>query len=239
MTIRPVTTEMRSEKALLDYIRKQDPEAAAALEAKATQARTLRTQLASSRTSQKDSAKADAAQRLARIKQEIQAMKMQAGDPRQMLRRIAELKRELAQLARQLGASESGSAAASPDTPQTDAAATKQAATQAQDEDDPIAAARAYLLDTVDAHGKEAEAYVAARRAADLPAYTSNAAPITKAGADTETMKQLRVLDAKLKQLDAETARRLHAQNGSPAQQALEIAATAASETANRVDVFA
>lgn len=85
---------------LLARIRKADPDKADALKRRMEESQSLTTQMEALRRGMKQAPKADAAQRVARIKEEIRLLRTMGGDPKMVARRIAQLARELGQAAR-------------------------------------------------------------------------------------------------------------------------------------------
>lgn len=85
-----------AEKSILDSISQESPDKADALEKKLDDTKQADAQLRNIRQSLGQSQKADAAEKVKRIKEQIKMLKMMGGDPKQVARQIAQLARELA-----------------------------------------------------------------------------------------------------------------------------------------------
>lgn len=88
-------------QSVIEAIRRDDPSEARVLEGKLEDAKQAAEQLSLLRKGTAKSHKADAAEKVKRIKAEIQAIRMAGGDPKAVARRIAQLARELASAARE------------------------------------------------------------------------------------------------------------------------------------------
>lgn len=100
-----------SRDRLMAEIKKANPDKADALSRQYEDSKSLAKQMEALRKSMKDAPKADAAQRVARIKEEIRMLQMMGGDPKLVAHRVAQLARELGQAAKTYAAASSGSAA--------------------------------------------------------------------------------------------------------------------------------
>ncbi|MDQ5988639.1 MAG: hypothetical protein CSYNP_04400 [Syntrophus sp. SKADARSKE-3] len=89
------------QESLLADIGRTDPEKADDLKKKMEDTQQVVDQLKTGRMNTLKSRKAEAVEKVKRIKQEIQMLKAMGGDPRALARRIAQLSRELAQAARE------------------------------------------------------------------------------------------------------------------------------------------
>jgi hypothetical protein len=83
-------------QSVIEGVRRDDTTAAEVLERKLAEAKQAVEQLSVMRKGMAQSRKADAAEKVKRIKAEIQALRMAGGDPKMIARRIAQLARELA-----------------------------------------------------------------------------------------------------------------------------------------------
>jgi hypothetical protein len=86
---------------ILDKIRQTDPENADALEKRLNDDKQVIAQLRGSKAKAAHARKADAAEKISRIKQQIQMLKMMGGDPKIVAKQIARLAKELASAARE------------------------------------------------------------------------------------------------------------------------------------------
>lgn len=100
-----------SRDRLMAEIKKANPDKADALSRQYEDSKSLAKQMEALRKGMKDAPKADAAQRVARIKEEIRMLQMMGGDPKLVAHRVAQLARELGQAAKTYAAASSGSAA--------------------------------------------------------------------------------------------------------------------------------
>jgi len=89
------------QESLLADIGRTDPEKADDLKKKMEDTQQVVDQLKTGRMNTLKSRKAEAVEKVKRIKQEIQMLKAMGGDPKALARRIAQLSRELAQAARE------------------------------------------------------------------------------------------------------------------------------------------
>jgi len=101
-----------SEAIIMDKIRGADPESASTLEKRLNDSRQVIAQLNNSKTNAVQSKKAAAAEKVKRIKAEIQMLKTMGGDPKLVARHIARLARELKAAAREYASAGSTSGAA-------------------------------------------------------------------------------------------------------------------------------
>lgn len=101
-----------SEAIMMDKIRGADPERADALEKRLNDSRQVIAQLSNSKSNAAKSKKAAAAEKVKRIKAEIQMLKTMGGDPKLVARHIARLARELKAAAREYASAGSTSGAA-------------------------------------------------------------------------------------------------------------------------------
>ena len=101
-----------SEAIMMDKIRGADPERADALEKRLNDSRQVIAQLSNSKSNAAQSKKAAAAEKVKRIKAEIQMLKTMGGDPKLVARHIARLARELKAAAREYASAGSTSGAA-------------------------------------------------------------------------------------------------------------------------------
>ena len=85
-----------SEERMIDQIREGDPEKADALVKQLNDYKQISAQLKNGKSSAAQSKKAEAAEKIKRIKAEIQMIKTMGGDPKLVARQIARLARELA-----------------------------------------------------------------------------------------------------------------------------------------------
>lgn len=90
-----------SEAFLLERLREADPESAGALEKQLDDIKKVTAQLKDGKSSVAQSKKAAAAEKIKRIKAEIQMLKTMGGDPKLIARQIARLARELASAVRE------------------------------------------------------------------------------------------------------------------------------------------
>ncbi len=105
-----------AQEQLLARIQRENPDKADALKRQLEDSKSVLAQMEAMKRNMRQAPKADAAQRVARIKEEIRMLKMMGGDPKTVARRIAHLARELGQAAKAYAAAGSGadaSAAAS------------------------------------------------------------------------------------------------------------------------------
>jgi archaellum component FlaC len=84
-----------AEGRMLDSIKQVDPEKADVLEKRLEDTRQAVSQLSAIKQSMSQTKKANAAEKIARIKEQIKMLKMMGGDPRSIARQIAQLAREL------------------------------------------------------------------------------------------------------------------------------------------------
>jgi len=108
-----------SQKIVLDSIRQTDPEKADALKKHLADAEQVIAQLRSGKSKAAQSRKAEAAEKIKRIKEEIKMLMAMGGDPKMIARQIARLAKDLAAAAREYasaGGSLSQDSAATPDT---------------------------------------------------------------------------------------------------------------------------
>jgi len=94
-----------SQKYLLDTMQKTDPEKADALKKKLDDAEQAIDKLRSGKSNAKESRKAAAAQKIARIKEEILLLMRMGGDPKMIAKKVAQLSKELATAAHDYAAS--------------------------------------------------------------------------------------------------------------------------------------
>ncbi|PKN04993.1 MAG: hypothetical protein CVU74_04070 [Deltaproteobacteria bacterium HGW-Deltaproteobacteria-9] len=90
-----------SQKIVLDSIRQTDPEKADALKKHLADAEQVIAQLRSGKSKAAQSRKAEAAEKIKRIKEEIKMLMAMGGDPRMIARQIARLAKDLAAAARE------------------------------------------------------------------------------------------------------------------------------------------
>lgn len=112
-------------QSVLDAVRRDNSTEADSLERKLANAKQAAAQLSVMSKGMAKSHKADAAEKVKRIKAEIQAIRMAGGDPKAVARRVAQLARELASAAHEYAAAGGGARAqASADSgPQSQTAA--------------------------------------------------------------------------------------------------------------------
>ena len=111
------------EEAVLAGIGRTDPQKADALKKKLDDAGQAVDQLRAVKSKILQSRKADAAEKVKRIKQEIQMLKTMGGDPRVIARRIAQLSRELAAAAREYASASADGRSSQNDLTTSDAGA--------------------------------------------------------------------------------------------------------------------
>jgi hypothetical protein len=104
--VAPGKKPLSSQKYLLDTIQKTDPEKADALKKKLDDAEHAIVQLRSGKSHAAQSRKAAAAQKIKRIKEEIQILLRMGGDPKVIARKIAKLSKELAAAAHDYASSD-------------------------------------------------------------------------------------------------------------------------------------
>jgi hypothetical protein len=104
-------------QSVIEGVRRDDTAAAEVLERKLTEAKQAVEQLSVMRKGMAQSRKADAAEKVKRIKAEIQALRMAGGDPKMIARRIAQLARELASAAHEYAAGSSARTSADSGAP--------------------------------------------------------------------------------------------------------------------------
>jgi len=99
-------------QSVIEGVRRHDTAAAEVLERKLAEAKQAVEQLSVMRKGIAQSRKADAAEKVKRIKAELQALRMAGGDPKMIARRIAQLARELASAAHEYAAGSGARASA-------------------------------------------------------------------------------------------------------------------------------
>ena len=189
-----------AQEQLLARIRRENPDRADALQRQLDDSQSVLAQMEAMKKSLQDAPKADAAQRIARIKEEIRMLQMMGGDPKTVARRVAQLARELGQAARtyaaaggsgtQTGASAGGTENATAATGGTGAnGAESQTAGEAK-----LGDYRQAQLDELRAGGEE------------------RAARAREADGDRNFRDEVRALAAKLRELARKAARELKEQ---------------------------
>jgi hypothetical protein len=99
-----------SEETILDGISQTDPNKADTLKKQLDDANQVIAQLRAGKSNARQSRKADAAEKIKRIMEQIKMLKLMGGDPKKILRQIAQLVRELGSAAREYAAASAGSA---------------------------------------------------------------------------------------------------------------------------------
>ena len=213
---RPVPGSAREH--LLARLRQDEPDRAEALSRRLDEDRTLIRQMDQMRKNARLAPKADAAQRVARIKEEIRLLQAMGGDPKQIARRLAQLARELAQAARAYAAaSGAGAAAAATDDGGSGAVAggDKGAAAPVAADVNTVAQSSPGVVDRDAARAKlfgaggQDEEGRRSRLDALRETFRENAERTEDAEADRRFRDEVRALIAKLRELARKAAQRM------------------------------